>query len=180
MMQATVLGLPDFDQMFVVETDASGTGLGAVLQLHGHPIAYLSKALAPKHQALSTYEKEFMAVVLALDKWRGYLLDRHFQIKIDHFSLKYLLDQRLNTPFQTKWLPKLLGFDYEIVYKKGCDNSAADALSRVVPYGELFALLTTVTSDLMIQVEHSWTLDRDTMDLIAKLKADPQSVPKYS
>lgn len=71
-----------------------------------------------KHQALSTYEKKFMAVVLALEKWMGYLLDMHFKIKTDHFSLKYLLDQRVTTPFQAKWLPKLLGFDYEISYKK--------------------------------------------------------------
>ncbi|GJS10929.1 putative mitochondrial protein [Tanacetum coccineum] len=121
MIQTPVLALPNFEAEFVVETDASGVGLGAVLQQGGHP----------KHQSLSTYEKEFMAVVMALEKWRGYLLDRHFKIKTDHFSLKYLLDQRLSTPFQTKWLPKLLGFDYEISYKKGVDNAAADALSRL-------------------------------------------------
>ncbi|XP_071728214.1 uncharacterized protein [Rutidosis leptorrhynchoides] len=50
----------------------------------GHPIAYLSKTLAPRHQSLSTYEKEFLAVIIALDKWRGYLLDNHFKIKTDH------------------------------------------------------------------------------------------------
>ncbi|GJX76210.1 reverse transcriptase [Tanacetum coccineum] len=83
---------------FTVETDASGMGIGAVLQQGGHPIAYLSKSLSPKHQALSTYEKEFYAVLMALEKWRGYLLDRHFKIKTDHFSLKYLLDQRVTIP----------------------------------------------------------------------------------
>ena len=57
--------------------------------------------------------------MFALEKWRGYLLDRHFKIKTDHFSLKYLLDQRMSTPAQLKWLPKLMGFDYEIQYKKG-------------------------------------------------------------
>ena len=89
-------------------------GIGAVLQQEGHPIAYLSKTLSPKHQSLSTYEKEFLVVLMALNKWKGYLLDRHFKIKTDHFSLKFLLDQRLTTPFQAKWLPKLLGYDYEI------------------------------------------------------------------
>ncbi|GKE44118.1 putative mitochondrial protein, partial [Tanacetum coccineum] len=129
LIQTPVLALPDFQKTFVVETDASGIGIGAVLQQEGHPIVYLSKTLAPKHQALSTYEKEFLAVLMALDKWRGYLLDRHF--KINHFSLKYLLNQRITTPFQTKWLPKLLGFDYEICYNKGTENIVADALSRV-------------------------------------------------
>ncbi|GKB98804.1 putative mitochondrial protein [Tanacetum coccineum] len=74
---------------------------------------------------------------MAFERWRGYLLDRHFQIKNDHFSLKYFLDQRITTPFQSKWLPKLLGFDYEILYKKGKDNQAADALSRIAHGGEL-------------------------------------------
>ena len=64
-----------------------------------HPIAYLSKALSPKHQALSTYEKEFMAVVLTVEKWRPYLLERHFVIKTDHFSLKYLLEQKITSAF---------------------------------------------------------------------------------
>ncbi|GJS63565.1 putative mitochondrial protein, partial [Tanacetum coccineum] len=107
-MDAPVLKLPNFEEDFVVETDASREGIGAVLQQQGHPVAYLSKALSPKHQLLSTYEKEFLAVLQALDKWRGYLLDRHFKIKTDHLSLKYLLDQRISTPTQMKWLPKLM------------------------------------------------------------------------
>ncbi|GKA56751.1 putative mitochondrial protein [Tanacetum coccineum] len=97
MMEALVLGLPDFDQEFVIETDASGTGIGAVL-------------------------------LVALEKWNGYLLDRHFKIKTNHFSLKYLLNQKLTTPFQLKWLLKVLGYDNELVFKKGIDNAAADAL----------------------------------------------------
>ncbi|GJX94927.1 ty3-gypsy retrotransposon protein, partial [Tanacetum coccineum] len=99
--------------------------------------AYISKTLAAKHQSLSTYEKEFLAVVPALEKWKGYLLDRHAKIRTDHFNLKYLLNQKLTTPFQIKWLPKLLGYDYEILYKKGNENVVADALSRVNQSGEL-------------------------------------------
>ncbi|GJR54675.1 putative mitochondrial protein [Tanacetum coccineum] len=131
MMAAPVLKLPNFEEDFVVETDASGAGIGAVLKQQGHQVAYLSKALSPKHQLLSTYEKEFLTVLQALDKWIGYLLDRHFKIKTDHLSLKYLLDQRISTPTLIKWLPKLMGFYYEIEYKRGKYNVAADALSRI-------------------------------------------------
>ncbi|GJZ49046.1 reverse transcriptase [Tanacetum coccineum] len=68
MIQALVLGLPNFEREFTMETDACGTGIGVILLQDGHCLAYLSKALSPKHQALSTYEKEFLAVILALEK----------------------------------------------------------------------------------------------------------------
>jgi hypothetical protein len=71
MVTAPVLKLPNFNEEFVIETDASDTGIGVVLQQQGHPIAYLSKALAPKHFILSTYEKELLAVIHALEKWKG-------------------------------------------------------------------------------------------------------------
>ncbi|GJV12941.1 putative mitochondrial protein [Tanacetum coccineum] len=150
MMQAPVLALPNFEKEFIIETDASGTGVGAVLQQDGHHISYMSKSLSTKHHALSTYEKEFLVVLLALDKWRGYVLDMHFTIKTDHLSLKYLLDQRFTTPFQTKWLPKLLGYDYQIMYKKGNEKGAADALSRVqMDNGEFSAMGILVTTKKM-------------------------------
>ncbi|GKD30540.1 reverse transcriptase, partial [Tanacetum coccineum] len=124
---------------------ALGVGIGAVLQQNGHPIAYISKTLSLKHQSLSKYEKEFLAVLLALEKWRGYLLDRHFIIRTDHFSLKYLLDQKITTLTQMKWLPKLMGFDYKVVYKKGSENGAADVLLRVQT-SELFSMITILVS----------------------------------
>ncbi|GKB03552.1 retrotransposon-related protein [Tanacetum coccineum] len=171
MVKAPVLGLPNFNKSFIVETDASGVGLGAVLQQDGHPIAYLSKSLAPKHQSLSTYEKEFLAVLLALEKWRGYLLDKHFVIKTDHYSLKYLLDQRISTPAQMKWLPKLMGYDYEVIYKQGKDNAVADALSRRGDVGELLAISTTsVSTELYDRVVQSWVEDAHLQNIIADLK----------
>ncbi|GJV00542.1 putative mitochondrial protein [Tanacetum coccineum] len=117
------------------------------------------KTLANKHQSLSAYEKELLVVVLALQKWRGYLLDIHFKIRTDHFSLKYVLDQRITTPFQSKWLPKLLGFDYEIEYKKGKENVVADALLRV-QLGQLFEMLISADSNELIEaIKAIWVTD---------------------
>ncbi|GJU69087.1 transposon ty3-G gag-pol polyprotein [Tanacetum coccineum] len=181
MVQAPILALPNFDQEFVVETDASGKGIRAVLCQNGHPIAYWSKTLSAKHQALSTYEKEFLAVVAALDKWKGYLLDRHFKIRTDHFSLKYLLNQKLTTPFQFKWLPKLLGYDYEIVYKNENENVVADALSRMESSGEILQIsVSSVSSGVWDKVKDSWKNDLDTQNLIKSLEHHSYKGNKYS
>ena len=70
-----------------------------------------------------------MAILHAVETWRPYLLGRRFQIHTDHHNLKYFLEQCLSSPQQNRWLAKMLGYDYEIIYKKWKDNSAADALS---------------------------------------------------
>lgn len=131
LISTPVLRLPNFAEQFVVECDACGDGLGAILTQNNQPIAYYSEALKGKAKSLSTYDKEMLAVVKAVRRWRAYLLGRSFVIKTDHRSLKYLLEQRLTTPSQARWLPKIMGFDYEIQYRKGKENQGADALSRV-------------------------------------------------
>jgi len=70
---APVLALPNFSRPFCIETDASDMGIGAVLMQDGHPLAFLSKALGPKSRGLSTYEKEYMSILLAVQTWRPYL-----------------------------------------------------------------------------------------------------------
>lgn len=100
MVNPPVLSLPDLNKPFIVETNMSGSGIGAMLMLEGHPIAYISKALEPKQQALSTYEREreMLDILQAVTKWRQYLWGRPFKIRIDHVSLKYILDQKITFP----------------------------------------------------------------------------------
>jgi hypothetical protein len=73
LVSTPVLSLPDFTKTFVIETDTYVVGVGAVLMQEGHPLAFLSKALGPKSQGLSTYEKEYMVILLAVQQWRPYL-----------------------------------------------------------------------------------------------------------
>lgn len=113
-------------------TDASGVVVGAVLSQDMHPIAFFSQKLCPQMQLASAYEREMFAITTAVKKWRHYLLGHHFRIFTDQKSLKGLLSQVIQTPAQHKWLTKLLGFDYEIIYTPGKSNVVADALSRVI------------------------------------------------
>jgi hypothetical protein len=107
--QAPVLALPNFAKPFSIETDASEAGVGAVLMQDGHPLAFFSKALGAKSRGLSTYEKEFMAILLAVQLWRPYLQFQEFVIFTDQKSLTQLTDQRLHTHWQQRVFSKLLG-----------------------------------------------------------------------
>nr|GEX48691.1 hypothetical protein [Tanacetum cinerariifolium] len=105
----------------------------------------------------------------------------HFKIRTDHFSLKYLRNQKLTTSFQFKWLPKLLGYDYEIVYKKGSENVVADALSRMDSSGELLQIsVSSVSSGVWDKVKDSWKNDLDTQNLIKSLEHHSYKGNKYS
>nr|CAN62821.1 hypothetical protein VITISV_013041 [Vitis vinifera] len=180
MITAPVLALPNFSKEFIIETDASGQGIGAVLMQEGHPIAYISKALSDRFQTLSTYEKEMLAILMAIKKWESYLVDRHFVIKTDHQSLKYLLEQRVTTPTQQALVAKLMQYDYEIRYKQGKENVAADALSRIQP-AELFVLSTTIlNTQLYDLIKESWGVDPELQKIIKAKEADPSAYPKYS
>jgi hypothetical protein len=75
----------------------------------GHPLAFLSKSLSVQHRALSIYEKEFLALIMAMEHWRPYLQLGEFLIKTDHHSLTSLEEQTLQSPMQRKAMARLMG-----------------------------------------------------------------------
>jgi hypothetical protein len=129
MCTTPVLALPNFTKTFVLECDASWKGIVVVLMQEGRPLAFTSKNLSEINLGKSIYEKEMLAILHVMDLWCPYLLGQRFQIETDHQSLKYFLEQRISSPEQQKWVNKLFGYDYEIIYKNGKDNVVVDALS---------------------------------------------------
>jgi hypothetical protein len=179
MVNTPVLALPDFDRPFAIETDACDTGIGAVLVQDNHPIAYFSKALGVRNQQLSTYEKEFLAVMMAVDKWRAYLQRGPFVIITDHKSLCNLEDQQLDTDLQRKAMSKLVGLQFRFQYKKGIDNGAADALSRV---GHLLSAnaLSICQPQWIQEVANSYETDAHAQNLLTKLVVSSPDEQGYS
>ena len=94
MSTCPVLALPDFTRPFILECNAAGEGHGAVLMQYKHPIAYESRKLTPAERLYSIYDKEMLAIVHALTKFRQYLVGAKFFVCMDHNNLRYFLEQR--------------------------------------------------------------------------------------
>ena len=118
-----------------MQTDASERGIGAVLsQLHEnqeeHPIAFFSKKLLSREEKFSTIEKECLAIKLACQSFRVYLLGRPFLIQTNHHALEWLDRLKENNACLTRWSLALQPFQFEVKHRPGQDNGNADALSR--------------------------------------------------
>jgi hypothetical protein len=96
------LALPDFLQLFVLECDASGVGIGVVLMQGGHPIVYERRNINELERLYPIYDKEMLAIIHALTKLRHYLVGKKLVVKTDHNSLKYFLDQKYLSERQQK------------------------------------------------------------------------------
>ncbi|CAJ2651202.1 unnamed protein product [Trifolium pratense] len=180
MTSPPVLVLPNFELPFEVECDASGRGIGAVLMQQRKPIAFFSKALFDGNLAKSIYEKESMALVLCIQHWRHYLLGKQFIVYTDHKSLKHFLQQRVTSPDQQGWLAKLLGYQFEVKYKPGMENKAADALSRCydeIEYKTLVSYPQWLDSKKLLDEVHH---DAEIQNMIQEVQNNPTAKPGFS
>ena len=94
----------------------------------GHPITFESRKLNKREFLQYTYNKQMLAIMHLLTKWRQYLLGSKFLIRTDHNSLQHLLQQKTLTIEQQKWIEKISTFNMEILHKKRKDNVVADTL----------------------------------------------------
>ena len=133
--RAPVLKSPDFTKEFVLQTDASERGVGAVLSQRGsdgveHPVGYFSRKLLPREARYATIEKECLAIKLGVQAFRVYLLGRTFVVQTDHRSLEWLNRLKENNARLTRWSLSLQPYKFTVVHRAGKDNANADGLSR--------------------------------------------------
>ncbi len=142
MCEKPVLSQPDFTKMFYLQTDASAYGVGAVLSQEGdaanrkpkrHPVAYYSATSTPTEQRYDIYEREFLAVIKALENWRAYLIwtKTPFIIETDHKNLTFWKSPKKLNGRTARWHKQLQDYDFRIVHIAGKINTPADALSRL-------------------------------------------------
>ncbi|GBG82833.1 hypothetical protein CBR_g36363 [Chara braunii] len=175
LMHYEVLKLPDPDKPFLVTTDASQYGIGAVLaQQEGkklRPVEYMSKKMPSEMLAKSTYEKELYAFYKALTHWRHYLLGRFFILKTDHQTLRWMRTQPVLSDALKRWIEVIEQYDFEPQSINGEYNKVVDALSHRPDFlGALiteFNLADNVTQSLV----EAYREDPFMFEIIRRLEA---------
>ena len=157
---APLLVYPQFDRPFMLETDASGSGLGAVLAQHQEdgsvrPVAYASRSLQQHEKNYGITELEGLAVVWAVKHFRHYLYGHKCKVYTDHEALKALLNTPRPSGKLARWGMAIQELDIEIFYRPGKGNSNADALSR-------FPLPQADSKEAPFGIVSAVTVDNDT------------------
>ena len=179
MTSLPILALPNFSKAFVIETDAFEAGLGAVLMQDEKPLEYFSHKLSLQAQAKSVYERELMAMVLAIRKWWPYLLGHKFIIRTDKRSLKYLLEQRVVEGEYHKWLLKLIAYHFDIQYKQRKENTIVDALSRLPAEVTLATISVPIVLDFG-ELEEQVVDDPYLANILTTITTNPAAYPHFT
>ena len=136
LITSPIIRYPDFERPFIVYTDASGTGLGAVLQQKDdkgqeYVVAYASRSLSKAEQNYAPTELECLAIIWAIEHFHYYLGTKEFTLITDHSALQWLQNK---TPLKGKyaqWVLRLQPYNFKIIHRPGRVHNNADALSRI-------------------------------------------------
>ena len=175
--EAPVLAYPSFSfnaSGFVLQTDASAVGLGAVLEQDGHPIAYASRSLTSSERNYSVIQRECLAIVFALKQFRHYLLGRPFQLYTDHAPLQWLSAQKMEGML-ARWSLAIQEYDFKIVYRRGSSNNNADALSR--PPKELCAITVGLPHYSSMELRASQCSD-NILSVVLQARSNSADIPQ--
>ena len=133
-LESAVLVTIDPRLPLTVETDASDVAISATLNQEGRPVAFFSRTLSPSEKNHSAVEKEAYAIVEAIRKWRHYLLGTTFRLLTDQKSVAFIYDKKQKGKVKNdkiqRWKIELSCYNYDVIYRPGPENLAADALSR--------------------------------------------------
>lgn len=137
LVTAPILSCPDFAKTFTVSCDASGVGIGAVLSQQYDQgegvVAYASRTLTKQEQKFSATQRECLAVIWAVEKFRPYVEGTKFTVVTDHYSLLWLNTLKDPTGRLGRWALRLQAYDFNLVHRKGQENVVPDLLSRSTP-----------------------------------------------
>ena len=170
--RAPVLAYPNLHcdaAPFVVQTDVSADGLGAVLEQDNCVIAYASRALTKAERNYSVIQRECLAITYALKQFHHYLLGHKFHIVTDHAPLQWLLAQKMEGML-CRWILAMQEFNFDIKYCKGSLNLNADALSRRSGSDPSDAAAVTIATSSTEQLRHHQQQDPITCSSIENLK----------
>ena len=126
--------MPDFSQHFILDTDASGEGLGAVLSQSREGqecvVAYASRSLSRTEKQYCATRRELLALVWASRHFRPYLYGRKFIVRTDHHALRWLHNFKEPAGQVARWLEQLAEFDYEVVHRQGKQHTNANLIMK--------------------------------------------------
>ena len=172
LLQSPILIFPNFSptaRPFVLQTDASARGIGAVLEQGGQVVAYASRVLTKAERSYSVIQQECLAILYALKQFRHYLLGRQFTLQTDHAPLQWLSSQKMEG-LLCRWALSMQEFDFNIEYCKGSANGNADALSHC--HGE-FSIAVTLLDTGQADIHRAQQQDKHVAKIYEQLRMSP-------